>query len=82
MSESNNRNNVELHGCIVFGKLFNILTIYDPGGTFLYCTVTSPDGHVVKDERQPLVACDTHSTQEIDAAHKRWQSNIAKNKNE
>jgi hypothetical protein len=38
------------------------------------CTVTSPDGHCVPNERQPLVACDTHTAEEIEAAYKRFHS--------
>jgi hypothetical protein len=42
------------------------------------CTVTSPGGQRVPDERRPLVACDTHSAGEIEAAYKRWQSRNSK----
>ena len=71
---SENQNVVEIHGCIVCAKLFNILAVYTPDGRLLDCTVTSPGGHIVPDERRPLVACDRHTEGEIDAAYKRWQA--------
>ncbi|MGD0613232.1 MAG: hypothetical protein ABSB41_17170 [Anaerolineales bacterium] len=72
MSESTNA--VEMHGCIVCAKVFNILVVYTPDGRMVDCTVTSPGGHCVPDER-PLVACDTHTAREIENAYKRWQPN-------
>jgi len=71
---SENKNVGELHGCIVCAKLFNILAVYTSDGRLVDCTVTSPGGHIVPDERQPLVACDTHTAEEIEPAYKRWQS--------
>jgi hypothetical protein len=68
------KDEVEIHGCIVCARLFNILAMYTPGGKLVDCTVTSPDGHCVPNERQPLVACDTHTVEEIEAAYKRWLS--------
>jgi hypothetical protein len=70
---SENKNVVEIHGCIVCAKLSNILAVYMPDGRLLDCTVTSPGGHIVPDERQPLVACDSHTEGEIEAVYKRWQ---------
>jgi hypothetical protein len=71
---SDNNNAVEIHGCIVCAKLFNILAVYTPQGTLLDCSVTSPGGHCVPDEGQPLVACDIHTAEEIESAYQRWQS--------
>lgn len=73
-SMSENKNVVEMHGCIVCAKIFNILAVHTPDGRLVDCTVTSPGGHCVPDERRPLVACDTHSAEEIEAAYKRWKS--------
>ena len=56
---SENKTVVEMHGCIVCARIFNILAVYTPDGKLVDCTVTSPGGHCVPDERQPLVACDT-----------------------
>jgi hypothetical protein len=70
---SENKTVVEIHGCIVCARLFNILVAYTPGGKLVDCTVTSPGGHIVADERRPLVACDAHTPREI-GAYKRWKS--------
>ncbi|RJP51031.1 MAG: hypothetical protein C4583_09560 [Anaerolineaceae bacterium] len=73
MSTSKNKNVDEIHGCIVCAILFNVLAVYTPDGKLLDCTVTSPGGHIVSDERRPLVACDSHTAEEI-GAYKRWKS--------
>jgi len=73
-SVSKNTNTVETHGCIVCARLFTILAVYTPDGRLMDCAVTSPGGHRVMDERQPLVACDTHPAWKIEIAYKRWQS--------
>lgn len=74
MTQSENQNVVEIHGCIVCAKLFNILAVYSLDGKRIDCVVTSPGGHIVPDEHQPLVACDTHTAEKIEAAYQRWQS--------
>jgi hypothetical protein len=78
---SKNKNVVEVHGCIVCGRTFNILAIYTQDGRLVDCTVTSPGGHRVPDEQHPLVACDTHTAEEIKSAHKRWQAMKSKEPN-
>ncbi len=72
MSENNNV--VEMHGCIVCARIFNILAVYTTDGRLVDCTVTSPGGHCLPDERRPLVACDTHTPGEIETAYKKWKS--------
>jgi len=71
---SKNKTVVEMHGCIVCGRIYNVFAIYTPDGRLVDCTVTSPGGHCVPDELRPLVACDTHTTAEIETAYKRWKS--------
>ncbi len=71
---SKNTNIVETHGCIVCARLFTILAVYTPDGRLVDCTVTSPGGHRVMDERRPLVACDTHPARKIETAYIRWKS--------
>jgi hypothetical protein len=71
---SENKNAVEIHGCIVCARTFNVLAVYTPDGKLAGCGVTSPGGHCVPDEGQPLVACDKHTAEEIESAYKRWQS--------
>lgn len=61
INTSENRTVVEIHGCIVCAKLYNILVVYTPEGKLLDCTVTSPGGHIVPNESHPLVACDSHT---------------------
>jgi hypothetical protein len=78
---SENKSVVEIHGCIVCANLFNILAVYTPEGTLLDCTVTSPGGHIVPDKQRPLVACDSHTIQEIEPAVKREQTTSGKKSN-
>ena len=60
---------VESHGCIVCGRLYNMLVVYSPQGKLVDCTVTEPDGgHRVPDPDRPLVACDRHTQSQVDAA--------------
>lgn len=71
---SENTNIVEMHGCIVCGKVYDVLAVYSPEGRFLIGSVTGSGGHCIAGEKQPLVACDTHTADQIDVAHKRWQA--------
>ncbi len=71
---SENKPVVEVHGCIVCARIYNILAVYTPDGRLVDCTVTSPGGHCVPDELRPLVACDTHTAGEIETAYKKWKS--------
>jgi hypothetical protein len=65
---SDNINRVEQHGCIVCGKIYNLLVVYTPSGKMVGSTVTSPGGHPVPDAVRPLAACNTHSGEEIETA--------------
>jgi hypothetical protein len=71
---SENKTLVEIHGCIVCARIFNILAVYTTDGKLLDCTVTSPGGHIVPDDTRPLVACNTHTAREIETAYQRWKS--------
>jgi hypothetical protein len=71
---SENKNVVEILGCIVCARTFNVLAVYTPGDSLLDCKVTNSGGHCVPGEQQPLVACDTYAAGEIENAYKRWQS--------
>ena len=73
-----NKKVTEIHGCIVCAKLFNVLAVYTPDGKLLDCTVTSAGGHIVPDNRQALVACNTHTAKEIEPAYKRRQTTNSK----
>jgi hypothetical protein len=58
----------EIHGCIVCGKLYQLYAVYDSNGEYMDSKVMSAGGQVVKDARRPLVACETHSQEEIERA--------------
>ena len=74
MTKSENKNIVERHGCIVCARTFKVLAMYTPDDELLDCVVTSFGGHRVLDEGHLLVACDTHTAEEIETAYQRWQS--------
>jgi hypothetical protein len=58
----------ELHGCIVCGKPYELYVVYDSKGKFFDLKVMSPGGRAVQHPTRPLVACQTHSQGEIEAA--------------
>lgn len=76
---SDNRNEVEMHGCIVCGRVYNILAVYSPYGSLVDWTVSSPDAHILKEKDHILVACNSHSPEPEEAAYKRW---LTRNKEE
>ncbi len=63
-----NTDAVEQHGCIVCGKVYSMLIIYDPAGRLVDCTVTSPGGRVVSDPDRALVACKKHTETVVEVA--------------
>jgi hypothetical protein len=65
---SNNANAIEQHGCIVCGRVYKLLVVYDADGRLVDCTVTSPGGQRVRDDHWPLVACDKHTREQIETA--------------
>jgi hypothetical protein len=77
-SVSENKNVVEMHGCIVCARIFNILAVYTPDGRLVDCTVTSFGGHRVVDKQRPLVARNTHTAREIETAMKDGSQGVAK----
>jgi hypothetical protein len=48
---SENKNAIEMHGCIVCARIFNIIDVYTPDRRLVVCAVTSPGGYRVPDER-------------------------------
>ena len=58
----------EFHGCIVCGKLYEIYAVYDANGKFIDCKVMSAGAKRVPNPDRPLVACEKHSAEEIEAA--------------
>ena len=67
---SENKNIVEQHGCIVCGKIYSLLCVYAPDGSLVDCAVTTPGGRRVPDEK-PIVACRTHSEDQVRIALER-----------
>ena len=58
----------EMHGCIVCGKLYQLLIAYDESGKYVGSKVMSAGGREVKHPIRPLVACEKHSEEEITRA--------------
>jgi succinate dehydrogenase/fumarate reductase-like Fe-S protein len=58
----------EMHGCILCGKLYQLYVAYDGDGKYIGSKVMSAGGKVVKDASRPLVACETHTDEEIERA--------------
>ena len=68
---SENKAKGEMHGCIVCGKLYQLMVVYDSNGNYLGSTVMSGGGKEVKGTTRPLVACEKHSEEEIQRAIQR-----------
>jgi hypothetical protein len=58
---------VETHGCIICGKLYDLLVVSDSQGRLVDFAVTTPGGVAIKGER-PLVACESHTADQVKAA--------------
>lgn len=58
----------EVHGCIVCGKLYELVVAYDASGKFIASKVLGAGGKPVKDATRPLVACEKHTDEEIERA--------------
>lgn len=58
----------EPHGCIVCGKLYQMLVVRDAQGKFMEAKIMSAGGRVVKYSVRPLAACENHSQESVDAA--------------
>jgi len=58
----------ESHGCIVCGKLYQVYVVHDAAGKFIDCKVMSAGAKRVPNARRPLVACETHTDAQINAA--------------
>jgi hypothetical protein len=65
---SDAKGKTEMHGCIVCGKLYSLLVAYDANGRYIGSKVMSGNGKEVKGVRRPLVACETHTWEEIERA--------------
>jgi hypothetical protein len=68
---SENKAKGEMHGCIVCGNLYQLLVVYDSNGNYGGSKIMSAGGKEVKGATRPLVACETHTDEEIARAVKR-----------
>lgn len=62
---------VEMHGCIVCGKLYQLVVAYDANGKFIASRVMGVGGKPVKEATRPLVACEKHTDEVVERAVKR-----------
>ena len=58
----------ETHGCIVCGRLYQLYVVHDSEGKYLGSKVMSAGGREVKGYGRPLVACETHTEDEVKRA--------------
>lgn len=58
----------ETHGCIVCGKLYQLYVVYDANEKFVDCKVMSAGGKRVPGRDHAIVACETHSGEQIENA--------------
>jgi len=61
----------EMHGCIVCGKLYQLVVAYDESGKYVGSKVMSMGGKEVSGMERPLVACEKHTDEEIERAIER-----------
>jgi len=58
----------EMHGCIVCGRVYQLLVAYDANGKYIDSKVMSAGGKEVSLINRPLVACEKHTEEEIERA--------------
>jgi hypothetical protein len=58
----------EMHGCVVCGKLYQLYVVRDGQNKYVDAKVMSEGGRLVRDAHRPLVACETHTNAEVEAA--------------
>ena len=58
----------EMHGCIVCGKLYQLYAAYDSDGKYIGSKVMSAGGKIVDHPNRPLVACETHTDEDVERA--------------
>jgi hypothetical protein len=61
----------EPHGCIVCGKLYQMLVVRDAQGKFMDAKMMSANGRVVNYAQRPLAACEKHTDEEVESAVQR-----------
>jgi hypothetical protein len=58
----------ETHGCIVCGMPYQLYVVHDESGKFIDFKIMSAGAKPVKYAHRPLVACDKHSEDQIEAS--------------
>jgi len=58
----------EMHGCIVCGKLYQLYVVNDANGRYVDAKLMSAGGKLVPNSKRPLVACETHSAEQVESA--------------
>ena len=69
MTDSHTRG--ETHGCIVCGRLYELYVVYDAAGHFRDMKVMTEGGRGVPGQNRPLVACETHTEEQVSRAVQR-----------
>ena len=72
----------EMHGCIVCGKLYQLYVVYDATGKYVGSKVMSAGGREVNGTNRPLVACETHTPDEVARAVERVYGRQPKDEDE
>jgi len=72
----------EMHGCIVCGKLYQLYVVYDATGKYIGSKVMSAGGREVNGTNRPLVACETHTPDEVARAVERVYGRQPKDEDE
>jgi len=65
----------EMHGCIVCGKLYQLYVFHDASGKYVGSKVMSAGGREVVDANRPLVACESHTPDDVARAVQRVYGN-------
>jgi hypothetical protein len=61
----------EMHGCIVCGKLYQLYVVTNESGAYVDAKIMSAGGKLVPHAQRPLVTCETHSDEQVEAAVQR-----------
>ena len=68
MTMPENKAKGEMHGCIVCGRLYQMYVVYDSAGKHIGSKIMSAGGVEVKNAGRPLVACESHTNEQIERA--------------
>ena len=61
----------EMHGCIVCGKLYQLYVVTDADRKFIDAKLMSAGGRLVPHSQRPLVACESHTDEQVEFAVER-----------